>query len=99
MEGSGRVANISSQGLAFRTEVALEPGSPINASMEWPVALNGACALRISIEGHVVRVADGLAVMSVERYEFRTGGRLAAASPEMAMLKRQVGEMLAGAGA
>jgi hypothetical protein len=71
------VVNISSKGVAFRTtEPELTPGLAVQASLSWPVALDNACLLRVAIDGHIIRKEDGLAVMSVDRYEFRTGGRV-----------------------
>ena len=97
IQGHGTVVNISSNGVAFRTETELASGLPIEASMEWPIALNGDCMLRVSLEGRVVRVGNGLAVMSLARHEFRTGGRLGAPRPEMEALKRRLDGMLAPA--
>jgi len=98
VQGSGVVVNISSSGLAFRTEAELTTGLPIEASMEWPVVLNGDCVLRVILEGHVVRAETGLAVMTVARYEFRTGGRLGIPPrPEMQALKRRLDNLLAPA--
>jgi hypothetical protein len=99
-EGQGEVLNISSSGVAFRTAAELTPGTPIQASMTWPVTLNGDCILRVSMEGRVVRTAeDGLAVMSLERYEFRTGGRVAAPRAEIEAAKRSFASLSAGNGA
>jgi hypothetical protein len=80
LRGQGEVVNISSNGVAFRTETALTPDQSVDASMEWPVALNGDCVLRVTMEGRVVRVDNGLAVMSVLRHDFRTVGRLGMAA-------------------
>ncbi len=100
IQGHGDVVNISSSGVAFRTESELTPGLSIAASLAWPVALNGDCVLRVTVEGRVVRVENGLAVMSVARHEFRTGGRVGApARTEMEALKRRLDGMLATAGA
>ncbi len=88
-DGHGEVVNISSSGVAFRTACELTPGAAIQASMSWPVTLNGDCVLRVSMEGRVVRTAeDGLAVMSVDRYEFRTSGRLSAPRANIEAAKR-----------
>ena len=96
IQGRGEVVNISSNGVAFRTEIALTPGRSIDASMEWPVALNGDCVLRVTMEGRLVRVENGLAVMSVLRHEFRTGGRVGTpASSDLDALKRRIGSLLA----
>ena len=98
-EGQGEVLNISSSGVAFRTATELTPGTPIQASMCWPVTLNGDCILRVSMEGKVVRTADnGLAVMSLERYEFRTGGRLSAPRADIEAAKRNFTNLSGGNG-
>lgn len=95
IEGHGEVVNIGSQGVAFRTATTLMPNLNIDASIEWPVALNGDCVLRVSLEGRVLRVENGLSVMCIDRYEFRTGGRVGTpSSSEMEALKRRIGNLL-----
>ena len=95
IKGRGEVVNLSSRGVAFRTETPLTPGLKIDASMEWPVTLNGDCVLRVTLEGHVVRVENGLAVMSVARYDFRTSGRVGTPAPsDLAALKQRIGSPL-----
>lgn len=92
IQGTGQVVNLSSQGVAFRTATQLELDCCVNASLQWPVALNGDCALRVSMTGRVVRVESGLTVMSVDTYEFRTNGRIApAAGQEVEVLKQRIG--------
>lgn len=96
IQGRGVVENISSQGVAFRTETALAPDVNIDASIEWPVTLNGDCVLRVTVEGRMLRVQDGLSVMRVDRYEFRTGGRVGTpAASDLEVLKRRIGALLA----
>ena len=95
IQGRGEVVNISSNGVAFRTETALMPDLSIDASMEWPVALNDDCVLRVTMKGRVMRVENGLAAMSVLRHEFRTGGRAGMpASSDLEALKRRIGNLL-----
>ena len=98
LQGFGDVINISSNGVAFRTETKLSPGMNVRASMAWPVTLNGDCVLRVSVEGRLIREESGLAVVSIERYEFRTGGRVGApARAEMEALKRGFSAMTTAA--
>ena len=95
IQGRGEVVNISSNGVAFRTETPLIPGLSIEASVEWPVALNGDCALRVVMEGRVLRVENGVSAMNVGRHEFRTGGRVGApSSADIEALKRRIGGLL-----
>jgi hypothetical protein len=47
------------------------------------------------MEGRVLRVENGLTVMSVGRYEFRTGGRLGAPSnSDLEALKQRIAGLL-----
>jgi hypothetical protein len=96
-QGQGEVVNISSNGVAFRTDTAITPGVGIDASIEWPAVLNGDCVLRLTMEGRVVRVENGLAVMSVFRHDFRTDGRVGmAARSDLAALKGERWEPIGG---
>jgi hypothetical protein len=100
IEGRGEVVNIGSRGVAFRTETTLLPDLNIEASIEWPVALNGDCVLRVTMEGRMLRVQNGLSVMRVDRYEFRTGGRVGTpSSSEIELLKQRIGNLLLPASA
>ncbi len=95
--GQGQVVNISSSGVAFRTSSKMTPGAAVQASMDWPVTLNGDCILRVSMEGRVVRTAEhGLVVMSVAHYEFRTGGRVSAPRAEIEAAKRSFASASSG---
>ena len=97
-QGTGRVVDISSQGVAFRSDVELDQGAPIHASVTWPVTLGGDCLLQLSLEGKIVRVAGNLAVIEVRRYEFRTGGKVGPqARAAAAGLAGRLGAMLTAA--
>jgi hypothetical protein len=75
IQGVGQAENMSSMGLAFRSETPLECGSRVSVSLAWPARLDNQCLLRMVFEGDVVRCEDGLVVLTIERYEFRTSGR------------------------
>jgi len=94
VQGVGQVVNVSSSGVAFRSESPLDADWYINASMQWPVALNGNCALRIAMTGRIVRVTGDVSVMNIETYEFRTSGRAGAQGAEAEALKRRVDAVL-----
>jgi hypothetical protein len=97
VEGQGRVVDISSQGIAFQTATPLSTGMSVQASMAWPVALNGDCPLRMAVDGHVVRARPGLVVMSIGKYEFKTGGKPGAPQrAQLEQLARGLGDMSAG---
>ncbi|MGD0497189.1 MAG: PilZ domain-containing protein [Bryobacteraceae bacterium] len=94
-QGNGEVVNISSQGVAFRTDAALAAGMSVRASIAWPVALGGECLLQLSIEGSVLRQDGKLAVVEVRKHEFRTNGRMGASGRvEAEVLARQFSAMM-----
>jgi len=81
-EGLGRVVDISSKGVAFRSDLPLAEGAHLSLSMRWPVLLGERCALRLLIDGSVVRTEGTLIVTSIDSYEFRTSGRVTGVVPE-----------------
>jgi DNA-binding NarL/FixJ family response regulator len=64
--------NISSKGLLFATEEALQPGQLLQVSVDWPARLENQVPLKLVAEGRIVRNVDGLAAMRIDKYEFRT---------------------------
>ena len=94
MQGTGKVENIGSRGLAFRADVPLKPGMRLSISMAWPAKLDE-CMLRLAFEGVVRRADGGLVVVSIERPEFRTAGKsTAAARAEIAAVASRIGSLL-----
>ena len=73
-QGTGKAENISSSGLAFRTDEPPKPGSHLVVSIGWPAKRDG-CKLRLEFEGLVLRASGGLVVVSIHRPEFRTAGK------------------------
>jgi hypothetical protein len=69
--GTGRVENISSSGLAFRTDEPPKLRSRLAVSLAWPVKLDNKIMLRLMFEGVVLRVRGSLVVVSIGRPEFR----------------------------
>lgn len=76
------MVNISSAGLAFRADGPLEPGWRLNVSMAWPAKLDKQTLPRLVFEGVVLRVHGGLAVVTIDRPEFRTAGKCTMATRE-----------------
>ena len=70
--GIGKVVDISSKGVRFTTEGALNRGTRIELSMSWPARLNDTSRLKLVIYGCVVRSEKSAAAMRIEQYEFRT---------------------------
>jgi CheY-like chemotaxis protein len=64
--------NISSKGLLFATEEALQPGQLLQVSVDWPARLENQVPLKLVAEGRIVRNLNGLAAMRIDKYEFRT---------------------------
>jgi CheY-like chemotaxis protein len=64
--------NISSKGLLFTTNEALQPGQLLPVSVDWPARLENQVPLKLVAEGRIVRNLNGQAAMSIDKYEFRT---------------------------
>src|SRR5215475_12605390 len=70
--GFGESIDMSSSGVAFQTERDLKAGAAVEVSISWPVLLDDSCPMRLVALGHVLRCSNGLAVCSIDKYEFRT---------------------------
>ena len=68
----GKTVDISSSGVQFTTESALNPGQLVELSMNWPALLGGGCPLKLHMLGYVVRSGPQTAAVKIMRYEFRT---------------------------
>jgi FixJ family two-component response regulator len=79
--GSSETLNISSKGVLFRADEALEPGQLIQISLDWPARLENQVPLKLVAEGRIVRNISGVAAMTIEKYEFRTRRVAASARP------------------
>jgi CheY-like chemotaxis protein len=71
-QGTSETLNISSKGVLFRANEALEPGQLIQVSVDWPARLENQIPLKLVAEGRIVRNVKGVAAMTIEKYEFRT---------------------------
>lgn len=78
--GTGETVDISSGGVAFRVGQRLDPGALVELSISWPAVLGESCLMRLVILGRVLRSGERAAA-SIERYEFRTQGRVFSPSP------------------
>lgn len=88
--GSGATLDIASGGIAFHTDTVLRAGSFIQLSISWPVLLEDACPMRLIVFGRVVRSTKHDTACTVDKYEFRTQGRIHQVAPVRndAMLQR-----------
>jgi DNA-binding NarL/FixJ family response regulator len=84
--GTSETLNISSKGVLFRADEALEPGQLVQVSLDWPARLENQIPLKLVAEGRIVRNVKGIAAMTIEKYEFRTR-RIPAASQANAQNK------------
>ncbi len=71
-QGSSETLNISSKGVLFKVDEALEPGQLVQISVDWPARLENQIPLKLVAEGRIVRNIKGVAAMTIEKYEFRT---------------------------
>ena len=72
--GSGRTVNISGSGICFEPDATLDPGSPVELSIAWPVLLDDTCSLQLIVTGKVVRCGRTGTALRTQGYEFRTKG-------------------------
>lgn len=72
--GEGRTLNISSSGVWITTQTQLNPGLPVELSINWPALLNEVCPMKLMVYGCVIRSTEHEAAVAIERYEFRTQG-------------------------
>ena len=94
--GTGSTLNMCSGGIAFSTEQALQPRAFAELSISWPVLLDETCPMRLIVFGRILRSGGGIAVCSIEKYEFRTQARTiqpATAVRSDSMLQRFAYEM------
>jgi hypothetical protein len=76
--GSGHTVNMGSGGILFTTEELIPVGQSVEVSVDWPAQLNGVCPLKFVAVGRVVRSDSKQAAVRIERYQFKTRGRIAA---------------------
>ena len=74
VDGVGQTVNISSREflVVTRDPDVVSVGSRFEATLEWPVLLNGTTPLALVVRGRVVRSETFRIAVSLERYEFRT---------------------------
>lgn len=77
--GSGQTLDISSGGISFSTGQFLPPGAFAELWLEWPIPLDGN-ALRLVMQGRIIRSAPATAAVQLSRHEFRLSGARAAAA-------------------
>ena len=70
--GSGRTTDLSSSGLAFISDNPLPHGLRLDLSIDWPVLLDGAIQLQLTISGVVVRTSGSVTALRIQRHEFKT---------------------------
>src|SRR6266567_4395907 len=73
--GTGNTLDMCSGGVAFSTEQALKPRAFAELSISWPILLHETCPMRLIVFGRILRSSGGVAVCSIDKYEFRTQAR------------------------
>lgn len=77
--GRGRTLDISSGGLLFETDEALNEvefrrNESIKVTLHWPYMLDEKCALKLVVRGRFVRRQGNRIAVTIEQYKFRTAG-------------------------
>jgi PilZ domain-containing protein len=68
---STTTANISRSGVFIHAKEKLPVGRSVRLAIDWPVALDGRCQLRLVVFGHIVRSQNNGAAICIQRHEFR----------------------------
>jgi hypothetical protein len=68
--GLGVTQNLSSGGVAFVSDVAMETGSILEVWVSWPVEVNGTSRLELRMTGRVVRSDKTETAIQVKRHDF-----------------------------
>ena len=72
--GSARTINIASRGVLLEADEALPAAGPIVLLINWPLRLEGVCALKLVILGRIVRSDSRGVAIKAKQHEFRTAG-------------------------
>jgi hypothetical protein len=70
----GKMIDMSSRGVRISAAQALPCGKRVEVSINWPVALNATCRLKLMVTGEVVRSDADETVVAILKHEFRTNG-------------------------
>ena len=70
-EGVGRTIDISSRGILFHPDAALEPGLRLELTIDWPLLHERGAQLRLLAFGEVVRLGEDRAAVRLARHEFQ----------------------------
>jgi hypothetical protein len=74
--------DISSGGVLLQSHGGLPIGRQVQLLLDWPAFLNERCALRLAIEGRVLRSNPAGTAVEIVRYDYRTCSR--SSTPAMA---------------
>lgn len=67
--------DISSKGICLRCNAAPEPGSRMDVAVNWPVAMENGCRLKLVARTRVMWRSPEAVGLLIERHEFRTQGK------------------------
>ena len=73
--GFGRTLNLSPSGILFDAGRNLSVGQKVYLAISWPILLNDATRLQLTVEGSIVRTQGNRIAIHLLRHEFRTAYR------------------------
>jgi len=89
LQGVGRLVDISSKAVSFRTDTVIPFDVRLQISIPWPACLENGCPLKLVVMGSLLQKRGEVVVVSVEGYEFRTSNRTTTAT-QVTEEKREV---------
>jgi hypothetical protein len=72
--GTGRTRDFGDQTVCFESDQDLPGDVELELSIAWPVSLQGQFPVDMVVHGGLLRKQNGLIVLKLEDYEFRTRG-------------------------
>jgi hypothetical protein len=75
VRGDAVTVDISSGGVLFKSNKLLPLGRRVELLIDWPVALDDRCPLRLMIHGRILRSDLAGTAVEIVRYDYRTRSR------------------------
>ena len=67
--GTGQTVDMTSSAVAFVAEIPIREGTSLELALSWPVLLDGACPMQLTLSGRTIRSDSRVAVCSLKSGE------------------------------
>jgi hypothetical protein len=83
--GYATTRDLSSAGIAFELDEELPARCQMELALQWPIPMEGGTPLKLVLRGTLLRKEQGLAVLKVQRCQFRSQPRAMAAGMDFVL--------------